>query len=207
VVEASWALFVVASMAVILTPGQDTILVMSRSIAQGPGAGFTTAAGVSAGLVGHTLLATFGLGALLRASGSLFLAFKLLGAGYMLYLGFHELRSRRVPLNLASLPPRPLNRLFVDGALSNLFNPYVVLFYFAFMPQFVLPAAQHPTLTIFVLGLTYAAMAFMVKAPVALFSGWLSGWLRSRPGALLWAHRSSGALLVGLGLKLALEQR
>ena len=65
--EAQWALFVVASMAVILTPGQDTMLVLSRSIAQGPWAGFVTAAGVSAGLVGHTLLATFGLGAQLRA--------------------------------------------------------------------------------------------------------------------------------------------
>jgi threonine/homoserine/homoserine lactone efflux protein len=147
VVEASWMLFAVASLAVILTPGQDTILVMSRSIAQGPRAGETTAAGVSAGLVGHTLLAGAGVGALMRAS----------------------------------------DRLFT-----------------AFMPRFVAPAARHPTLTIFALGAAYAAMAFVAKAPVAVFAGRLSVWLRTRPLALLWAHRCSGAILLVLGIKLAL---
>jgi threonine/homoserine/homoserine lactone efflux protein len=65
-IEASWALFVVASLLLIVTPGQDMILVMSRSIAQGGTAGVATAAGVAIGLVGHTILATLGLGAILR---------------------------------------------------------------------------------------------------------------------------------------------
>jgi len=65
VLEASWGLFVVASLLLIVTPGQDMVLVMSRSIAQGAAAGVATAAGVSVGLVGHTLLATLGLGAIL----------------------------------------------------------------------------------------------------------------------------------------------
>ena len=71
-IEVTWWLFIVASLVLIITPGQDMILVMTRSIAQGSAAGVSTAAGVSIGLVGHTVLATFGLGAVLRASEWLF---------------------------------------------------------------------------------------------------------------------------------------
>jgi threonine/homoserine/homoserine lactone efflux protein len=67
-VEVSWLLFVVASLVLIATPGQDMMLVMSRSVAQGAAAGVATAAGISVGLIGHTILATLGLGAVLRTS-------------------------------------------------------------------------------------------------------------------------------------------
>ncbi len=206
-VEASWALFVIASLILIVTPGQDMILVMSRSIAQGAGAGVATAAGVSVGLVGHTVLATLGLGALLRTSEWLFLALKLVGAAYLLYLGLGLLRTEHGALALGKLSPRPRGKLFFDGAFSNLSNPKIAVFYFAFLPQFVSPSARQPTLTIFALGMAFAILTFMIKAPVGLFAGALSGWLRSRPGVLTWVYRSSGAILIGLGLKLAFERR
>ena len=85
--EVTWLLFIVASLVLIVTPGQDMILVMSRSIARGSAAGVATAAGVSVGLVGHTILATLGLGAILRTSEWLFVALKLAGAAYLVYLG------------------------------------------------------------------------------------------------------------------------
>jgi len=206
-VEASWLLFVVASLLLIVTPGQDMILVMSRSIAQGAGAGVATAAGVSVGLVGHTFLATLGLGALLRTSEWLFVALKLVGAAYLLYLGLGLLRTRHGSLAIGALSRRPLGKLFLDGALSNLSNPKIAVFYFAFLPQFVSPSAQGPTLTIFTLGMAFAVLTFLIKAPVGLFAGALSGWLRSRPGVLTWVYRSSGAILLGLGIKLAFERR
>jgi LysE type translocator len=81
-VDAFWLLFIVASLALIAVPGQDMILVMSRSIAQGSTAGVITAAGVSVGLVGHAGLATLGLGVILRTSELLFVALKLVGAAY-----------------------------------------------------------------------------------------------------------------------------
>jgi threonine/homoserine/homoserine lactone efflux protein len=207
VVEASWALFVVASLLLIVTPGQDMILVMSRSVAQGARAGVATAAGVSVGLVGHTVLATLGLGALLRASEWLFVALKLVGAAYLLYLGIGLLRTKHGALALGSMTPRSADKLFFDGAFSNLSNPKIAVFYFAFLPQFVSPSARQPTLTIFALGLAFAVLTFLIKAPVGLFAGALSGWLRARPGALAWVYRCSGAILIALGLKLALERR
>jgi len=203
--EVSWVLFVVASLVLIVTPGQDMILVMSRSIAQGAAAGVATAAGVSVGLVGHTLLATLGLGAILRTSEWLFLALKLVGAVYLVYLGVQLLRTRAHELAVPVAAPRSLRRLFVDGALSNVSNPKIAVFYFAFLPQFVLPGAARPALSVFVLGLVFAALTFVVKGPMGLGAGLLSAWLRSRPLVLTWVYRSSGLVLVGLGLKLAFE--
>lgn len=206
-VEVTWWVFIVASLVLIITPGQDMILVMSRSVAQGPAAGVATAAGVSVGLVGHTVLATLGLGAILRTSEWLFLALKLVGAAYLIYLGIQLLRTRSHTLAVEAGAPRSLRRLFFDGALSNVTNPKIAVFYFAFLPQFVLPGAQHPALAVFVLGLVFAGLTFLLKFPVGLGAGLLSSWLRARPAALVWLYRSSGAILVGLGLKLAFERR
>ena len=206
-IDVSWTLFIVASLLLIATPGQDMILVMSRSIAQGAGAGIATAAGVSIGLVGHTVLATLGLGALLRASEWLFVALKLVGAAYLLFLGVQLLCTRVRQLSLASAGVRSLKRLFLDGALSNLSNPKIAIFYFAFLPQFVAPDAAHPTLAIFVLGLSFALLTFVVKGPVGLFAGLLSNFLRARPAALTWLYRSSGAVLIALGVRLAFERK
>jgi len=206
-IEASWLLFVVASLVLIATPGQDMMIVMSRSIAQGPLAGIATAAGVSVGLVGHTMLATLGLGALLRTSEWLFTALKLVGAAYLLYLGLTMIFAKHDAIALGTAPRRSALRLFVDGAVSNLSNPKIAIFYFAFLPQFVAPGAAHPALTIFALGLAFAGLTFVVKAPIGVSAGALSAWLRARPGVLRWLFRSSGAVLVGLSVRLALERR
>ena len=206
-IEASWLVFVIASLVLIATPGQDMILVMSRSVAQGVAAGVVTAAGVSVGLVGHTVLATLGLGAVLRTSEWLFVALKLIGAAYLIYLGIGLLRTKQSGLPIGAQSARSLGRLFVDGAVSNLSNPKIAIFYFAFLPQFVSPSAQYPTLTVLVLGLAFAGLTFLVKAPVGVFAGRLSTWLRSRPDVLTWVFRSSGVILVALGARLALERR
>ena len=110
-------------------------------------------------------------------------------------------------LALRGVSARSSVRLFADGALSNLSNPKIAIFYFAFLPQFVPAGAAHPTLSMLALGLVFAGLTFLVKAPVGLFAGMLSGWLRARPRALVWLHRASGAVLVGLGVRLAMEPR
>jgi threonine/homoserine/homoserine lactone efflux protein len=207
VVDAHWALFLVASLVVIATPGQDMILVMSRSLSHGTRAGLATAAGVSVGLVGHTLLATLGLGALLRTSEWLFTALKYVGAAYLLYLGVQLLRTRAATLAASAAAPQSQRRLFMTGALSNISNPKIAVFYFAFLPQFVMPGAEQPALAIFVLGLVFAALTFLIKGPVAVFAGRLSSWFGARPQALIWLYRSSGFVMVALAVRLALSRR
>ena len=206
-IEVDWTLFILASLVLIVTPGQDMVLVMSRSVAQGAAAGVATAAGVSVGLMGHTLLATLGLGALLRASEWLFIGLKLVGAAYLVYLGVGLMRTHALALIMTSSASHSTRRLFFDGAVSNLSNPKIAVFYFAFLPQFVAPQAAHPTLSVFALGWVFAALTFLVKGPVGMFAGLLSAWLRARPAVMLGLHRCSGAVLVALGLKLALERR
>jgi len=205
--DVNWWLFIAASIVLIVTPGQDMILVMSRSIAQGSAAGVATAAGVSVGLVGHTILATLGLGAILRTSEWLFALLKFAGAAYLVYLGVQLLRTRSQQLVAVQGTPRSLWRLFADGALSNVSNPKIAVFYFAFLPQFVAPDAKHPTAAVCALGLLFAALTFVVKGPVGLAAGRLSGWLRRKPDALKWLYRTSGAVLIGLGIRLAFERR
>ncbi len=205
--EISWLLFIMASLVLIITPGQDMILVMSRSISHGSKAGVATAAGVSTGLIIHTILATLGLGAILRASEWLFVIFKLTGAIYLIYMGVTLLRSKNTELVFQNSYRKSFARLFLNGALSNITNPKIAIFFFAFLPQFVKPNSICPTLSLFVLGLSFATLTFLIKGPIGFFAGTLSNWLRVRPSVLKWIYRFSGAIIVGLGIKLAFERR
>ncbi len=201
-------LYIVASLALIATPGQDMIYVMTRSLAQGRFAGLCSAIGVCLGILVHTALAALGLGAILHASETLFMALKLLGAAYLVYLGLRMILSRRASLapSRESAPLSPA-QLVVQGVLSNVTNPKIVLFFFAFLPQFVDPASAHPTRDLVFLGVLYAALALPIKAGVGFAAGSLSERLLRRPGALLWMNRVCGAVLVGLGLRIAASDR
>ncbi len=205
--DIDWFLFVVASLMLIAIPGQDMILIMSRSVAQGAAAGLATAAGVCSGLVVHTVLATLGLGAVIVASEWLYLGLRLLGASYLAYLGVQLLRATPAELTLAGVAARRLPwRMFLDGVLSNVCNPKIAVFYLAFLPQFVAPGAAHATRSVFVLGLAFAVLALLVKGPIGLGAAALSAWLRLHPRSLVWLFRSSGTVLLGLGLQLALQR-
>ncbi|HEV8689847.1 MAG TPA: LysE family translocator [Ideonella sp.] len=202
-IEVNWLLFVAASLVLIVTPGQDMILVMSRSIAQGAAAGVATATGVCSGLVVHTLLATLGLGSLIRASELLYLGLKLAGAIYLAWMGLQLLRAPQRELAFTGLQPKLPWRMFMDGALSNVCNPKIAVFYLTFLPQFVEPGAAHATLSIFALGLAFAVLALLVKGPIGFGAASLSAWLRVHPQSLAWLFRTSGAVLVGLGVQMA----
>nr|WP_232451959.1 LysE family translocator [Burkholderia ubonensis] len=156
-------------------------------------------------------LATLGLGALLQASEWLFTVLKLAGALYLLYLlylGVTLLRSpAELTLSSGGRAQESALRTFAQGALSNVSNPKVALFYLAFLPQFVQADAARPMLSVFVLGATFAGLTFLVKGPVALFAGLLSTSIRRNPRILTRMHRISGVVLLGLGVKLALERR
>ncbi|MEM7278427.1 MAG: LysE family translocator, partial [Pseudomonadota bacterium] len=133
--ESQVVFFLVTSILVILIPGQDMVLVMSRGLAQGAKAGIVTAAGVSVGLLGHTILAALGLGALLLSSELLFSILKFVGASYLTYLGIKLILTKASELELDNSNCKPQAKLFIEGALSNISNPQVTIFYFAFLPQ------------------------------------------------------------------------
>lgn len=137
----------------------------------------------------------------------LFTAIKFVGAVYLLYLGVQLLLTRTAQIAATATVRQSSLRCFVTGAASNISNPKIAVFYFAFLPQFVSPGADRPTLTILALGLLFALLTFVIKGPVALFSGRLSSWFQSRPSALVSMYRFSGVVMVGLAIRLALARR
>jgi len=201
-------LYVVASLALIATPGQDMIYVITRSLAQGRMAGVLSAAGVCTGILVHTAIVALGIGALLQASEALFFVLKLAGAAYLVYLGLKLLLQRdAVALRAGTATRLPATRLFAQGVLSNVTNPKIVVFFLAFLPQFVSASDPHPTRHLVFLGVLYAAMGFAVKAGVGVVAGSLSERLLRSNAALAWMSRVSGTILVALGLRLAAAER
>lgn len=205
--EVITVLFILTSVVIIMTPGQDMLLVMSRSIAQGQSAGVMTALGVSVGLMGHTLLATLGLGALLLASEWLFTLIKFIGAGYLIYLGYQLLTSKEHKLAVKDMPKVSYTKMFMQGAISNISNPKITIFYFSYLPQFIVTESGSQAFQLFILGTTFAVITFFLKAPIGVLAGMLSSWIKARPMVLNYIHKTSGVILVSLGLKLALSER
>lgn len=203
--DSSLTVFILTSLLIILSPGQDMVLVLSRSIARGTRAGVVTATGVATGLLGHTLLAALGLGAILQASEFAFSLMKYIGAAYLLYLGVKAFRAP--PINLASSTKihGNLRSFFVQGAISNLSNPKIAIFYLAYLPQFVSADSQYSTYTLLVLGVTFALLTFVIKVPIGLLAGVFSGWIQSRPLVQRWLNRCCGGVLVAMGLRLAFD--
>jgi threonine/homoserine/homoserine lactone efflux protein len=204
----SLGLYIAASLALIATPGQDMLYVITRSLAQGRLAGVCSAVGVCCGILVHTALAALGISALLQASETVFAAVKIVGAAYLVYLGLRLLLSSAPPI-LRAATGRPLSAasLVAQGVLSNVTNPKIVLFFLAFLPQFVDPRGAHPTRDLVFLGVLYAAMALPIKAAVGIAAGSLSERMLGSPAALAWMNRASGVVLVGLGLRLATAER
>jgi threonine/homoserine/homoserine lactone efflux protein len=200
--------YVAASLALIATPGQDMLYVITRALAQGRLAGVCSALGVCCGILVHTAIAALGIGALLQASETLFLAVKLAGAAYLVWLGLRLLLTR-ASVSLEATGGRRLSplSLFAQGVLSNVSNPKMVLFFLAFLPQFVSAADPHPTAHLVFLGVLYAVMALPVKAGVALVAGSLFENLARSRAALAWLNRASGTVLVALGVRLAASDR
>jgi threonine/homoserine/homoserine lactone efflux protein len=198
------ALYVAASMALILTPGQDMIYVIGRALAQGRVAGLCSAVGVIIGILVHTALAAIGVGAILQASEALFTTLKLVGAAYLVYLGIRMIATREVPIDARAGTARSSPAwLVLQGVLSNVTNPKIILFFFAFLPQFVDPASPHATRDLVFLGVLYAMLGLPVKCGVALVAARLSRRMLRRPRALVWMNRACGAVLVALGARLA----
>ena len=200
-------LYVVASLALIATPGQDMIYVITRSLAQGRKAGIASAVGVCLGILVHTALAALGVGALLAANEALFIAVKIAGVIYLAWLGLRMLLVPQVaaPRAIAD-SSSSVASVLGQGILSNVTNPKILVFFVAFLPQFVDSSSPHPTRDLAALGVLYAAMALPIKAGVAMAASSLAGPLRgSRARAAL--DRACGSVMLLLAARLALQER
>jgi len=200
-------LFIVTSLLLIATPGPDMILVMSRSISFGTKAGLFTALGVSVGLLGHTILATLGLGAILNSSQFLFNLLKILGAFYLIYIAYKTFTAKTIDIQIKDENLLSSKQLFIQGAISNISNPKIAIFYFSFLPQFIPSNTQEYTYLLFTLGLSFAILTFFIKGPIAIFAGYFSNFLRTNTKVQTIMNKISATVLFALGVKLAFESK
>lgn len=196
-------IFLAAAVMVALTPGQDTLYVLGRSVAQGAKAGLASVAGILSGAVVHVVAGALGLSALLVASPDAFLAVKLAGGAYLIYLGSRMLVSKS---GAAEIPDRFASSGFVpiwrQGLLTNLLNPKVALFILAFIPQFIRGDSESKSLAFVILGMTFFVIGTLWLLCIVSFAAVIGGKLRSEPRLGKWLDRIAGSLFVVLGLKL-----
>jgi RhtB (resistance to homoserine/threonine) family protein len=204
-------LFVGAVFLLNITPGPDTAYIVGRSVAQGRAAGVMSALGVSAGCCVHSVATAFGLTALLAASPAAFTMIKFAGAAYLVWLGLRLLWQRPQPAGQQTATPpqarRSLRALFMQGFLTNVLNPKVVLFFVSFFPQFVDPHAGHQALAFLLLGAVMVLMSTVWNTLVAWLAGTLTRRVGQAPRLKCWLDRLVGTAFIALGARLALVQR
>ncbi len=202
------ALFVVSGLLLNMAPGPDSLLIVTRSAAQGWRAGSAAALGIGAGCTVHIAAAALGLSAVLATSATAFAIVKYAGAAYLLYVGLSLLFSRRrrdaAP---APLQPLPWRTIFLQGFATNLLNPKVAIFFLAFVPQFIDAEAPNKALAFIVLGAIFNLNSMLWCHLLALAGVFASRRMRIGAGTARWIDRAVGALFVSFGLKLALAQR
>jgi threonine/homoserine/homoserine lactone efflux protein len=196
-------LFLLASVTLVLIPGPNHLYIATRSIADGRRAGLASAFGVEAGTLVHIGLAAAGLSALVAASATAFAVVRYAGAAYLVYLAVRAFRDRGSEEPVAPAPA-PLRRVFLDGLLVNLLNPKVILFFLAFLPQFVDPEAGALPLQIVVLGLVICVFGLGSDILYAFAAGTMGEWLRRRPSFRRRQRYATGCVYLGLSAAAAL---
>jgi threonine/homoserine/homoserine lactone efflux protein len=200
-------LFVLATLTLNVTPGPDMLYVIARAAGQGRSAGVVSALGIAAGLLVHTLLVAGGLAGLLLTAPAAFEGVKYAGAAYLICLGVRALMSCKRAEDAPRVAQDSLGSVFVQGALTNLLNPKVALFFLAFLPQFADGSRGPVASQILLLGLLFNLLGTTVNVVVALLASFAGGRFKSRVGdaaALRWL---TGGALIGLGVRLALLER
>lgn len=202
-------LFMITGILLNLTPGPDTIYIIGRSVAQGKKAGICAVLGISTGCLFHTLAGAFGFSALMVASPKSFLIIKMAGAAYLVYQGLLMITNRKPLLNHQDVPGHREQLLLIyrQGAITNILNPKVALFFIAFLPQFISTSAQHKTLSFITLGIIFITTATLWCTLVSLFSAYFSSSLRNHPTIYQYLNKLNGFIFIGLGIKLAFDKQ
>ncbi len=168
---ASLALFITATLALLLAPGPAVLYIVARSLEQGRMAGLVSTLGVGFGSLVHVIFAALGLSALLTQSVIAFSVVKYLGAAYLIYMGLRTLTHKAKASTVQPLKTLSYSDIFTQGIIVNILNPKTALFFLAFLPQFVNPAKGSVILQIVILGMIFVLMAIMSDSMYALIAG------------------------------------
>ncbi|MEU0502968.1 LysE family translocator [Nocardia sp. NPDC005998] len=196
-----------AALGMVLTPGPNMMYLVSRSVSQGRRAGLVSLGGVAAGFGVYLAAATAGITAVFAVVPGLYLAVKLAGAGYLLWLAWQAVRPGGTSVFAPSeLPADPTRRLFTMGLVTNLLNPKIAIMYMALIPQFVVPAHGRVWLQSLCLGSIQIAVALTVNGLIVLGAGTIAAFVTGRPLWLRIQRYVMGTMLGGIAVLLATDR-
>jgi threonine/homoserine/homoserine lactone efflux protein len=201
------AVFTIATVVALVTPGPDMLMVLGCGIRGGARAGLLATLGVVTGDALYIVAAAAGLAVLLTAFPVVFTVLRIAGAAYLVYLGVQIIRNRKRPqadpVASGGLSGR---RAFLNGAVSSMANPQTFTFMAAFLPQFIDPAAGPVWLQFAVLGAVLIVLEFLADGTVGVLAGRIGGWLRGREAVKRRMDAATGTVFIGLGVTIAVER-
>ena len=194
--------YLAACIAIVIVPGPTVTVIIANSIRHGARAGLLNVAGTQLGMAFYLLILAFGLASVMAIIGEWFNVIRLVGAVYLIWLGIKLWMSKG---DISAKDVKPVKGgFFLQGLFVVLTNPKVLLFFGAFLPQFIDPAGNYPV-QIAVLGATFILVALVLDSGYAFMSGGVGAWLSRKRVRLL--ERISGTFLIGGGIWLALVRR
>lgn len=199
-------LFITSCILLNITPGQDTVYIVGRSIAQGRKAGIVSVLGIMSGILLHTLFAALGLSVILSTSALAFQFVKFIGAAYLIWIGIDMIRQkpRQTKKNTVNPAAPRLIKIYRQGVLTNLLNPKVALFFLSFLPQFVSPQAASGFGAFLSLGMILFTTGTVWCMVLVYGAEWITRGIKADTGAESILKKLTGMLFIGIGLKIAL---
>lgn len=201
------AAFLLTSLIIVAMPGTGALITLSAGVSRGARASVVAALGCTLGIVPHLIAAVTGTAALLRASGVAFDALRIAGVAYLLFMAVATWRDKSSLAVDGNLPARSPARVIGSAMLSNLLNPKLTVFFFAFLPQFVPPHAPDELQRLLLLSGVFMAMTFVVFVIYGVSAAALRRHVIERPKVIQRMRRAFAASFVGLGIKLAATSR
>ncbi len=176
-----------ATSALAISPGPDNIYVLVQSISNGKSFGLATVCGLITGCIVHTTLLAFGVSAIIKDNENIFLAIKIFGAIYLLYLAYNVFKSNsEINFGDNTAPKKSLNALFVQGFFMNVLNPKVTIFFLAFFPGFLFSDSLSTVIQFYILGGIFMLVSFVIFSAIALLAGEIKTYTLS--------HKNSGVV-------------
>lgn len=200
----NYSSFVIACIVLAMTPGNDTIYLLTRTLAQGRMAAMVSLLGITLGLFVHIAAVSFGLAQVIAQSPTLFGVLQYGGAAYLVYLAWQMWQAPPIQFSGSLNTEKNHVILLKQGFITNLLNPKIIIFFLTLLPQFVRKNSEMPSvlpflwlgMTFVMIGVIWAMMVIMIAAP-------FGNWLRRQPSASQIMNRVSGTIFVVLAMKLA----
>lgn len=193
--------FLLASIALTLSPGPDILYVMTQSISNGKKFGIATAAGLVSGILVHTTLIALGISAILKQSEMVFTSIKILGACYLLWIAFQVYKApASITFSKERSPQKSVRALFKQGFIMNVLNPKVTLFFLAFFPGFIDESLGNVTQQIYLLGFLFMLQAFLIFSLVSILADQLTVFIRTNQKFALFLKWLQIVVFVGIAV-------